>query len=206
MLIEMEYETVAEYLDAFTDDGHELAILPVTLAATYLGRTPAAISAMMRPRPNRKKPKELIPPRLQTIRIGKNRFVALHSLLTLHNEWLGDVRSVHDFLVRELSRGQEIVFYQDAMDVLDISPNIPADRAYIGRVLGEISRRTLKENGTLLSVIVHRKTRGRTGPGPGFFKLADDLGLKRKDDRKFVEQHIEKVHDHYLDFGPQDLE
>jgi hypothetical protein len=93
--------------------------------------------------------------------------------------------------------GQHSVFYEPVMDIIGKKPSIPADRSYIGGVLGDISTSTARECGILLSVLVHRKTAGRTRPGPGFFELAEELGYEWQDNDRFVEAETLRVLNHY---------
>jgi hypothetical protein len=83
------------------------------------------------------------------------------------------------------------------MEKIGRSTQVPADRSYIGEILGEISSDTKAESRILLSVLVHRNTSGQTKPGPGFFSLAKGLGYAWNDDDKFVEEQTRKVLSYY---------
>ncbi len=75
-----------------------------------------------------------------------------------------------------------------------MSPSVPADRTAIGGILDAVSQQMWEKHQIILSVIVHRKTAGRTRPGPGFFELAKRLGLYRKgdDEDELIERESEK--------------
>lgn len=51
----------------------------------------------------------------------------------------------------------------------------PGDRSAMGHLLGRIVEENRGESGLMLSALVHYL--GGTDPGPGFFKLAENLGL-----------------------------
>ena len=91
------------------------------------------------------------------------------------------------------------VFYEPLMTAIYRSPKVPADRSYIGRVLGAISADTYKEYGLFLTVLVHRKTAGTTKPGPGFQGLFDMVGRpwKSKTEQDFIEFETDRVLAHY---------
>lgn len=92
---------------------------------------------------------------------------------------------------------RNVAFYEQVMKMLGMSRTVPADRTKIGAILGRVSEESFRKHKILLSVIVHRKTAGRTVPGPGFLTLARELEFTWEDDRLFVEQQGERVFDHY---------
>ncbi|MCC3296825.1 hypothetical protein [Arthrobacter caoxuetaonis] len=75
-----------------------------------------------------------------------------------------------------------------------------ADRTAVGRLLGEVSRRSHLEHGVMLSALVTHKN--STNEGAGFYKLAAELGVmppKPTSDQKLqvmIEQ-VNKVHATY---------
>ncbi|MFW0770044.1 hypothetical protein ACLRGH_08445 [Arthrobacter koreensis] len=75
-----------------------------------------------------------------------------------------------------------------------------ADRAAVGRLLGEISRRSHASDGIMLSALVTHKN--STNEGEGFYKLAAELGempSKPTADQKLVAmvEQVKKVHATY---------
>lgn len=175
-----EYESLVEYLEAYADDP-TLAVMPIPVVADHLEKTPAAISAMIRTG------------KLDEVRIKKNRFVLLSSLLARQEGFEDQVETVKKYLVKQAKKGTRSLFYEPLMDQVGMKPTTPADRTKIGQILGTISERSYEENGILLSVLVHRKTAGITNPGPGFFNLAKGMGFKFKDKNDFVEEHTNLV-------------
>jgi hypothetical protein len=182
----LEFDTLESYLEAYEKD-RELGVMPIALVADHLGRTPAAVSAMIRSG------------RLSEIRIGKNRFVALQSLLEMKNAQDSQVERVEKYLIKQAKAGVRAVFYEPVMAQIGLSTGIPADRNRIGQILGQISRKSDEENGILLTVLVHRKTAGTTKPGPGFPGLAEALGYEWDEDSydEFVEEQTDLVLEHY---------
>jgi hypothetical protein len=167
----LEFDTLESYLEAYEKD-RELGVMPIALVADHLGRTPAAVSAMIRSG------------RLSEIRIGKNRFVALQSLLEMKNAQDSQVERVEKYLIKQAKAGVRAVFYEPVMAQIGLSTGIPADRNRIGQIL---------------TVLVHRKTAGTTKPGPGFPGLAEALGYEWDEDSydEFVEEQTDLVLEHY---------
>ena len=74
------------------------------------------------------------------------------------------------------------------------------ERAAMGYLLGLIVEDTFPESGVILSALVLYLN--ENSPGPGFFKLAQDLGLlspSASADAKLVfwAGHVQRVQDHY---------
>lgn len=183
---DMEFETLGDYLAAYEKD-RELGVMPIPLVAEYLERTPAAVTAMIRSE------------RLSEIKIGKNRFVSLQSLLDMKRAQDSQVERVMKYLEKQAKAGVRAVFYEPVMAQVGLSTGIPADRNRIGQILGRVSEISYERDGILLSVLVHRKTAGTTKPGPGFPGLAESLGLDWDEDDYdgFVEEQTDLVLEHY---------
>ena len=176
-----EYDSLDDYLKDFMEDW-SLAVMPVPVVAEHLNRTPAAITAMIRAG------------KLEEVRIKKNKFVKVASLLDMQEEFNRQVETVMVYLEKLARKGIRKVYYEPVMAEVGMSPSVPADRTKIGAVLGAVSRRSQKERKVLLSVLVHRKTLGTTNPGPGFYGLARDLGYDCEDgDNDFVEKQTDRV-------------
>lgn len=179
----MIFKGVSDYLEAYSKN-RELGIIPISLVAEYLDRTPAAVSAMIRSE------------NLSEIKIGKNRFVSVQSLSEREKKMKNDRAIVRKYLERQAKKGETAIFYEPVMAQIGLSTSVPADRNKIGVILGAISEETNIESGKkscLLSVIVHRKTAGTTRPGQGFFDLAHHLGYEWTDDDHFVKEQTKRV-------------
>ena len=179
----MEYRDVGEYIDALSRNP-ELAVVSMQMAADFRGVSRAAIDRMVGLR------------QLREVKIKNTRCVLAHDLIKLAEAFEQQIRIVRDYL-EEAAANRNVVFYEQVMKVLGMSRTVPADRTKIGAILGKVSEESFRKHKVLLSVIVHRKTAGRTVPGPGFLTLAQELGFTWQDDRQFVEQQGERVFDHY---------
>lgn len=172
-----------EYLKAVTADP-ALAIIPFQMAGDIWGVSRAAVDGMVRSG------------KLLDIKIDGTRFILAKSLQALVDQWQAEVATIRKALESSAKKGN-ILYYSPLMESIGLSSTVPADRKRIGDILGQISEATRDENGTLLSVIVHRQSSGETNPGPGFFALARGLGFKWQDDKRLVQEETEKVWSHY---------
>ncbi|TPL86796.1 hypothetical protein FJ950_10365 [Mesorhizobium sp. B2-3-14] len=175
-----QFASLDDYIRAFSKD-RELAIVPIPLVAEHLERSAPAVTAM------------ISSGRLNEIKIGKNRFVALKSLVDLEEAYENQVDVVMRYLAKQAKNGVSVVFYEPVMAQVGMKTSVPADRSKIGEILGAVSERSYEEHGVLLSVIVHRKALGATTPGPGFFALAEGMGYDWEDDIAFVTKETKKV-------------
>lgn len=184
----MIYEDAASYLDALQKDP-KLAVLPLQMVADLREVSRGAIDQMLRAG------------RLQEIRIGGTRFVSAASIHALQRSEEDRVNRVEAFL-EDLARKRGTVTYEPVMASVGLSWRVPRDRSIIGQILGTISTRTWEEHGILLTTLVHRKMAGRTRPGPGFFQLAEDLGLPEwSDENELIERETKRVWDFYSQEG-----
>lgn len=182
--MKLEFETVGEYLDSFKAKPFELGILPVPLAADHLGKTPAAVTAMVKAQT------------LRQIVIGKNKFVQTASILDREAGAVDQEKIVRNYLIDMLKRGETSTFYEPLMDAIGLKTTIPWHRTRIGAILDVISKQSHQERGVVLSVLVHRKAPGTTRPGPGFWGMAEDEGLfdpDAEDRDEFVKRHTKEV-------------
>jgi hypothetical protein len=178
------FKSLKEYLVAHME-GRAAAILPLQLVANHLEVTRAAIDRMVKVG------------HLKGIKIRGSKFVDAQSLLDREASQRADLRKVRNYLERLARRNQQPVFYEPVMNIIGRETGIPADRNYIGVILGKLSEATDSESGTLLSVLVHKKTVGRTRPGRGFFNLAKSLGRKWADEDELVKVETRKVLAYY---------
>ena len=174
------FDSLADYIATQTAKG-DLAAVPIPLVAEHLQVSSPAVAAM------------LSDGRLDGVRIGKNTLVTLSSLQARQTKRAGQESTVHKYLMKRAKEGIRTIFYEPVMAQVGMSPRVPADRKRIGGILGAISEKTYKEDGVLLSVLVHQKKAGTTRPGNGFFDLARDLKLHWKDDDAFVREQTDKV-------------
>jgi hypothetical protein len=167
----LNFKTASDYLAALKADP-ALAIVPPVMAAESVKRTRAAVARMLKLG------------QLAGAKIGNTSYVLAESLFERTEKQEKLIEKVQKLLEVYATKGQ-IVFYEPVMTVCGLRTDIPADRDAIGKILEVVSVKSYNESGILLSAIVHRKTRGRTKPGPGFFDLARALGYRwSKDARK----------------------
>lgn len=121
------------------------------------------------------------------------------------DEWDRMVNDAVSFLT-EQARVKRTVSYSDLNSALAKAGHIPfdfgleRDRAAVGAVLGDAVGRTLGDPKVMLSAIVSYI--GQNDPGPGFYKLAVELGLlaytATADDKlAFWSKQVNAVHDRY---------
>jgi hypothetical protein len=93
-----------------------------------------------------------------------------------------------------VAKSQDFTTYKDIAPLAGLDMSLDKDRAEIGEILGEISTHEHRQGRPLLSVVViHRED---NICGPGFFKLAKELGLYRGgNDLKFFIEELRRVHD-----------
>jgi hypothetical protein len=185
----MEYPNVGEYIDALSRNP-QLAVVSMQMAADFREVSRAAIDRMVGVG------------QLRVVKIKNTRCVLAYDLIKLAAAFDHQVRIVQDYL-EEAAASRNIVFYEQVMKILGMSRKVPADRTKIGTILGRVSEMSFRKHKILLSVVVHRKTAGRTVPGPGFLALARELEFTWQDDRLFVEQQGERVFDHYAGKSPK---
>jgi hypothetical protein len=179
----MEYSDAKEYIEAFRRNP-KLAVVSLQIAADFRGVSRAAIERMVAAK------------HLQEIKIKNTRCILAHGLIDLAEAFEHQVRVAREYL-EEAAATRAIIFYEQVMKVLGMSRTVPADRTKIGAVLGRVSEVSFEKDGILLSAIVHRKTTGRTVPGPGFLNLAEQLDFDWNDERTFIEEQVKRVFDHY---------
>ncbi|MGL3104621.1 hypothetical protein [Bradyrhizobium sp. BR 1432] len=179
----MQYADIRDYIHALGRNP-ELAVISLQMAADFRRVSRAAIDRMVRIG------------QLQEVKIKNTRCVLARDLVKLAEAFEHEVQIVRDYLA-EAAASRNVVFYEQVMKVLGLSRTVPAHRTKIGEILGKVSEESFARRKILLSAIVHRKTAGRTAPGPGFLPLARQLGFSWQDDRLFVEQQVERAFDHY---------
>ncbi len=111
-------------------------------------------------------------------------------------------QACHALVQRALSG--ETIFYSE------LTPKITAihlvtggdkDRAALGKMLGQISRRTHAQGIGMLSAFVVLKETNR--PANRFFALAKELGYRFDDRDKFWLQQMTELTNHYNSVGPE---
>jgi hypothetical protein len=175
-----EFASLGAYVNAQTAKGN-LAGVPISLVAEHLNVSSAAVTAMLNDG------------RLDGVRIGRNTLVTLNSLQARQTMRAGQESTIYAFLRKRAHEGVRVVFYEPVMAQVGLTPRIPAHRTRIGGLLGAASEKSFKEDGVLLSVLVHQKKSGITRPGKGFFELAYHLGFKWDDMDLFIGEETDKV-------------
>jgi hypothetical protein len=179
------FRTSSRYIDALAGDP-SLAVVSIGNAASALGITRATVERMLEDK------------RLTEIRIEKVRCVRAYDIINFSNQRARDVQAVRKLLEKS-ARQKKAVFYNPVMKAINLSWRNPPDRKKIGGILGEISESTYKESRgrLLLSVIVHRKSKGNTLPSGSFFDLARSLGYNFSDEQQFADKMLKRVFEHY---------
>jgi hypothetical protein len=101
---------------------------------------------------------------------------------------------------------KRIVSYSELNSALGRRGHVPfnfdveSDRTAVGYLLGDVVRQTIGESKTMLSAIVAYLN--RNDAGPGFYKLATELGLlpnraTAEDKLEFWSIQVGKVHERY---------
>ncbi|ABL70355.1 hypothetical protein [Paracoccus denitrificans] len=179
----MEFESVEAYVRAYSKD-RSLAVMPVPMAADLFGITGAGIVSRVRNGV------------LGEIRISGTRYVTMGSVLDAISKTDREVEIVKAYLEQQARHGVVSVEYAPVMELLGLSSKLSADRTKIGWILGEVSRRSYREKGVLLSVVVHRKNTSMPSEN-GFFGLVnaliEDWEDHYNDRESFVEAETKRV-------------
>jgi len=112
-------------------------------------------------------------------------------LVSPNEPYAQKVDTVYQALVESARKGKRKVHYDPVMKLVGLDHHLAAHRNEIGKILAEVSRRSHRKKGVLLSVLVHGKTTGR--PGTGFESIARELGFKWRDKDRFVQEQIDLV-------------
>lgn len=180
----MQFDSPSAYLEALQSNP-KLAIVPLQMVADLRGITRAAVDGMLRSG------------RLQEIKIENSRYVSAESIIELQFREEDRVNKVENFL-KELAASRKTVTYEPIMASVGLSSKIPSHRTAIGKILGDITRRSWEQDGILLTVLVHHKMASYTRPGRGFFNLAAELGVPPwKDEEEMVARETQRVWDFY---------
>jgi len=110
-------------------------------------------------------------------------------------------RPMHQEIYERLvfvARHEDVVRYTNIAPLAGLNMDSEPDGVRIGELLGEISTSEHQQGRPLLSaVVIHREN---NIPGPGFFRLARELGLYHGgDDFRFFIQELRRVHDYWRD-------
>lgn len=184
-MYEHRFDDAREWLKA--DSRREpVSIMPKKLAAEVLGISFAAVSDAVRKGA------------LRSVLIGEKTYLSAPSVYARLHRDITQSEEVHDQLA-VLAAKRRTIFYGKFMEGLGLSSQSPADRNRIGVLLGDVSRRSMKERRVMLSAIVHRKSAEPTIPNSSFFELARELGKKvpRGEERKFLDREMKRVWDAY---------
>ena len=102
------------------------------------------------------------------------------------------MRRIYDLLTR-VARVEETISYGDVARSADLDLDTVADRRRLFSILDRISRSENRAGRPLLSAVV---IGGRGLPGVGFFSMAINLGLYRRNESKvsYWSQELQRVH------------
>lgn len=105
-------------------------------------------------------------------------------------EWINAKEEIRNVLVR-VAGTKNTIFYSDLVDEI-LAVQLEPDSHALAHLLGEISTEESEAGRGMLSVIVVRK--GEQMPGPGFFKLAQELGRKVADKEMCWVAELQRVY------------
>ncbi|CQD36005.1 hypothetical protein [Yersinia mollaretii] len=181
-----QFDVLDEYLAALSEEP-KLAIVTVSMAMQVCGVKSPTVHRMMQDE------------RLRGVKIEKNKYVLASSLAAFSR-----ARDERTAIVRNkletLAKAGRAAYYNEVMDIIDLSHQLTNDRKIIGEILGTISRQTHSEFGFLLSVLVHKKPQSRSSssyPSDGFYNLAEELGYAFDDKDIFTSKQTKKVFKFY---------
>lgn len=104
-------------------------------------------------------------------------------------------QAIYEKLKLVAKEGQTIT-YSEIAPLINLDMSRQNDRNEIGWILGEISEYEHGKIRPMLSAIVVRKE--RRYPGPGFFRLAQELGVyDGSDDLTFFVEELRRVHEYW---------
>lgn len=155
-----EFGSASEYVIA-ASTLHDLACVPFQVAADALGIGRSAVDARVRGG------------KLETIKIGRVRYITLASVKRQIDDWQNEVTKVKILLETEAHKGTRTLNYNPVMGIVGRKTTTPNDRTVIGRILGEISRKSFADNGFLLTAMVVQSGSGQ--PSGAFYDLAEEL-------------------------------
>lgn len=179
------FDRAGDYVVAASNDPAQTAV-PFQLAADALGVTRSAIEGRVRAG------------KLTPIKIENTRYVTLASVKAELDEFEREVAAVTRLLEAEAKKGTRTLPYNPVMGAIGRKTTTPHDRTVIGRILGEISRRSFKEDDFLLSAMVVRNQSGQ--PSPAFYDLAEELDRRYEDaetDRAYHEAQLDLIAKRY---------
>ena len=183
----------AEYIHAFRDSEHgDLAFVPISFAAEYLGLTPTGVTQLAR--------------RGQMREIGvegptkKWIGIEIWSLIRRRENASSAVPDLADRVrgaLESYAADRRACGLLDIMRHIGMDPRVPQNRHLVHEALGLISARTHRKEGFLLSAVCAMTSLGK--PSNTFLGLAERLGALKADmDRdRFLKSQLRKVFNHY---------
>jgi len=190
----MNFESVNDYLDAFSKDT-KIAALPVKAAADFLELKPQTIL------------QKLKTGELTAITIAREnskwRGVSIQSLLEIQKQYNKNKQTIFNTLKTCARRKQSFITYSSLMQKIGLRSDKPQDRRMIGKMLGDISITTFEDNGFLLSALVVKQRPGweENGlPSDAFFNLAEEIDKNYsifEDDWAYLDEQLQKIKNHY---------
>ena len=176
----LELTTIDDYLDRLFQEPLRFAIIPKKMGGKALNLSRAGIETRINAG------------RLGVVTIGDSQFLRAKEVIeTFRGD--RDLASKAREILEDCAKNRKVTTYGPFMSELGMTTQNPHHRSKIGGILGAISRDTFSKDGILLSVLVHRKSVGKTRPSPAFFKLAANLGVRGHDAPNFLEKHTNRV-------------
>ena len=187
------FASAAEYVHAFVNSGHgDLAFVPISLAAEYLGITPTGATQLAR----RGEMREIVIGGPTKKWIG----IEVWSLIRHREKAKSIVPDLADRVqdaLEKIAANEEVCGLLDIMGQLGMNSRVPQNRHVVHEALALVSARTYRQQGFLLSAICALTSLGK--PSDTFFALAERIGaLKVNMDRgRFFKSQVKKAFNHY---------
>ena len=181
----MKFADLNAYLAYYQANGGP-ALIPVDTVAYYRGvARPTAL-------------RMLNDGRLQGVDIEGDKYATVDSYIALSDNEKDRTEKVRQFIEKYARRG-EIVTYGPVMADVHLRSDSPPDRTIIAQILGEISTASYHSYDIFLTAIVHKKYGAGTKPGPGYFKLVEEITGRKMtgDEATAVNKEVQKVFAHY---------
>lgn len=167
---------LAEYVGLCAADPAAYAAIGIPAAAALLDREEATVRRM------------IADGRLDAVSVadeeGRARtyvlVVPLHEMLRARDQERADQIDTLTASLEDAARKEEAASYGELMAEIGLHWRQPSHRKRTGVLLAQISKRSRKDRGCLLSVLAVRKNTGR--PNDQFFELAAEMGLLDEDD------------------------
>jgi hypothetical protein len=130
------------------------------------------------------------------IELEGERFIPDKSLAFITDFYLKQVGAVRKVL-ENAARQRQVVTYRNLSEAAGLTYQIVRDKRILSKIIETLCKQTHNEDSILLPGIARRTRSATSMPPENFFIVADRLGYKVDDDRKFLEMQTTKVWDFY---------